>query len=176
MTTGSAPIDGSFAELYDELRRLAHGQLRRGGARPTLSTTAVVHEAYLKLAGAAPQWESHRHFLHLAARAMRQVIVDYARAQASGKRGGGMVRTDLADPQAPGELPIDELLAIENGLQQLERADRRLAEIVELRFFAGLTNGEIADALALSERSIERDWRRARVFLLATFRGPGPMP
>jgi RNA polymerase sigma factor (TIGR02999 family) len=164
--TSSAPVDGQFAELYHELRRLAHAQLRRGGPQPTLSTTAVVHEAYLKLAGADPRWQSHEHFLSLAARAMRQVVVDYARTQAREKRGGGLHRVELTDAPAPSRLPIDELLLIEDGLQKLEREDARLAQMIELRFFAGLGNGEIAAALAMSERSVERDWRRARAFLL----------
>jgi RNA polymerase sigma factor (TIGR02999 family) len=173
--TRSAPVDFSFAELYEELRRLAHAQLRRNVARPTLSTTAVVHEAYLKLAGAAARWESEQHFLSLAARAMRQVVVDYARAQATGKRGGGLHRVELADTPASAELPVDELLAIDRGLAELEQTDARLARLVELRFFAGLDNAEIATALALSERSVERDWRRARAFLLAALGAEPPV-
>jgi len=168
--TSSALVDGQFAELYHELRRLAHAQLR-GGQRPTLSTTAVVHEAYLKLAGGDPRWESEQHFLSLAARAMRQVVVDYARTQAREKRGGGFQRVALTDTPAPGELPVDELLAIEAALQRLERDEPRLAQMIELRFFAGLGNGEIASVLTLSERSVERDWRRARAFLLEALAG-----
>jgi RNA polymerase sigma factor (TIGR02999 family) len=171
MTDSSAPIHGSFAELYEELRRLAHLQLRRSGPRPTLSTTAVVHEAYVKLAGAQPRWQGDEHFLSLAARVMRQVVVDYARAQLTDKRGGELHRVDLADADRDRQVPIEELLAIDRALAQLEREDSRLAEIVSLRFFAGLTHAEIAEVLALSERSIERDWRRARVFLLATIGG-----
>ena len=168
MGQDAEPLDGSFAALYEELRRLAHGQLRRGGTRPTLSTTAVVHETYLKLAAASPHWQDHNHFLSLAARAMRQVVVDYARSQATVKRGSALHRVELSDTTPHGELPLDELLAIDRALERLEREDERLARMVELRFFAGLTHGEIASNLALSERSVERDWRRARAFLLAT--------
>ena len=169
-SSGARPVRGSFAQLYEELRRLAHLQLRRSGPRPTLNTTALVHEAYLKLAGAAAEWSGEEHFLSLAARVMRQVLVDYARAQATEKRGGELRRVELVDP-ADGALPLDELLAIDDALQRLEQADPRLAQIVLLRFFAGLTHAEIADVLSLSERSVERDWRKARVFLLADLGG-----
>jgi RNA polymerase sigma factor (TIGR02999 family) len=171
VTEAAAPVDGPFSSLYQELRRLAHAQLRRGG-EPTLGTTAVVHEAYLKLAAAEPQWQDRNHFLSLAARTMRQVIVDYARSQAAEKRGGGLRRVELT--QAPGvAVPLDELLAIDRGLELLERNDERLARLVEMRFFAGLTNAEIGGVLSLSERSVEREWRRARAFLLATFAAGG---
>ena len=174
MAQDGTPVDGSFAVLYEELRRLAHGQLGRGGSRPTLSTTAVVHETYLKLAAASPHWQDHNHFLSLAVRAMRQVVVDYARARATVKRGGDLHRVELSDSTPQGELPLEELLAIERGLELLEQEDERLARLVELRFFAGLTHGEIATALALSERSVERDWRRARAFLLAALSAEAP--
>jgi RNA polymerase sigma factor (TIGR02999 family) len=169
--TRTAAVDGPFATLYQELRRLAHAQLRRGGPHPTLSTTAVVHEAYLKLAVATSRWNNDEHFMCLAARAMRQVVVDYARSRATGKRGGDLQRVNLADTPAAQELPLEELLAIDRGLQRLEREDARLAALIELRFFAGLDNAEIADALALSLRSVARDWRRARAFLLEALAG-----
>jgi RNA polymerase sigma factor (TIGR02999 family) len=168
MSHGTAPLRGNFAELYEELRRLAHAQLRRGGTRPTLNTTAVVHEAYLKLAGATARWEGEEHFLSLAARVMRQVVVDYARAQSADKRGGERRRVPLGDPATDTELPIEELLDIDRSLVDLEQLDERLARIVNLRFFAGLNHAEIATVLRLSERTIESDWRRARVFLLSS--------
>jgi RNA polymerase sigma factor (TIGR02999 family) len=162
-----AAVDGSFAVLYGELHRLAHGQLWRAGGAATLNTTAVVHEAYLKLSAAEPRWNDRSHFLATAARVMRQVIIDYARAQATGKRGGELARVTLPEDVAAATHSLDELLAVDAGMRLLEETDARLARLVELRFFAGLTNAEIADVLALSERSVERDWRRARAFLVA---------
>jgi RNA polymerase sigma factor (TIGR02999 family) len=158
-------MDGSFTLLYQELRRVAHAQLRRGGPL-TLDTTAVVHEAYLKLSAGEPRWNDRRHFLSLAARAMRQVVVDYVRAQAAQKRGGELRRVELSEGMPQGGVPIDELLSIDSRLELLEKTDERLARLVEMRFFAGLSNAEIATVLCLSERSVERDWRRARAFLL----------
>jgi RNA polymerase sigma factor (TIGR02999 family) len=176
-----ASADGPFAALYPQLLRLARAQLRRAGGTPTLNTTAVVHEAYLKLAAAGAQWEDRVHFLSLAARIMRQVVIDYARARAADKRGGGLQHVELDESaHGGGELvggagapvTLDELLAIERGMGRLEEADPRLARLVELRFFAGLTHAEIAELQGLSERSIERDWRRARAILLAALVAP----
>lgn len=173
MSEPAPPVDGLFASLYHELRRLAHAQVR-GGAAPTLNTTALVHETYLKLAAADARWNDRTHFLSAAARAMRQVVIDYARTQGARKRGGDLVRVELAD--APGrEVPLDELLAIESALAELEQNDGRLARLVEMRFFAGLSNLEIAAALSLSERSVERDWRRARAFLVASLTSGSPL-
>jgi RNA polymerase sigma factor (TIGR02999 family) len=167
----AAALDGPFNSLYQELRRLAHAQLRRGHV-PTLSTTAVVHEAYLKLAAAEPRWGDRPHFLALAARVMRQVVIDYARTRSARKRGGDLRRVALAEQTPQAEPSIDDLLAIDAALVSLEKEDERLARLVELRFFAGLTHLEIAGVLALTERSVEREWRRARAFLLASL-GPG---
>jgi RNA polymerase sigma factor (TIGR02999 family) len=161
-------VDGPFASLYDELRRLAHAQLWRGGKSPTLNTTAVVHEAYLKLSAAEPRWNDRTHFLAVAARVMRQVVIDYARSQGASKRGGDLLRVTMTDHAPQPLASLDDLLAIDRGMELLERTDERLARLVEMRFFAGLTNAEIAGVLALSERSVERDWRRARAFLLAS--------
>lgn len=168
----SGPVAGQFAALYEELHRLAHGQLWHAGGVPTLNTTAVVHEAYLKLSAAGPQWNDRSHFLAMAARVMRQVVIDYARSQATEKRGGQFERVTLSDEVSQASISIEELLAVDRGMELLERMDERLARLVELRFFAGLTNAEIAAVLALSESSVERDWRRARAVLVANL-APG---
>jgi RNA polymerase sigma factor (TIGR02999 family) len=166
------PADALFDRLYDQLHRLAHAQLAaHGKAGATLNTTVLVHEAYLRLAGPAGFDAADRaHFFNLAARVMRHVIVDFARRRDADKRGGGAIKVDLdqiselAEPEAA--LP-SELLALDTALAELEKGSPDLGRLVELRFFAGLGLEEIAGLLGRSERSLKRDWRRARAFLLA---------
>jgi RNA polymerase sigma factor (TIGR02999 family) len=162
----NAPLDGSFGALYQELRRIAHAQLRRGDT-PTLNTTAVVHEAYIKLSAAGPQFADRTHFLAMAARVMRQVVLDYIRLYAAQKRGGDFRRVTMTEEMPQLEASLEDLLAVNDALELLERTDERLARLVEMRFFAGLSDAEIAAALSLSPRSVSRDWRRARAFLQA---------
>ncbi len=167
-----AVADDLFNRLYDQLHRLAHAQLAaHGKAGATLNTTVLVHEAYMRLAGPAGIDAADRaHFFNLAARVMRHVIVDFARRRDAEKRGGGIVKVDLdqiselAEPEAA--LP-SELLALDTALAELEKGSPDLGRLVELRFFAGLGLEEIATLLGRSERSLKRDWRRARAFLLA---------
>jgi RNA polymerase sigma factor (TIGR02999 family) len=167
-----AAADALFARLYDQLHGLARAQLiSRGRPGATLDTTALVHEAYLRLAEpAALTAEDRGHFFNLAARVMRHVIVDFARRRDADKRGGGARRVDLAEA---GELADPdrglsaELLALDGALAELERMSPDLGRLVELRFFAGLPLEEIALLTGRSERSLKRDWRRARAFLLA---------
>ncbi len=155
-----------FRLVYEELYRRAHFQRRDGPATPTLNTTALVHEAYLKLAGAGnPDWEDRRHFFRVAARAMRQILVDAARRRAAGKRGGGGPVLDLDAAEIGADTQADEILALEEALSRLEGMNPRLARVVELRFFAGLTVEETAEAMETSERTVKRDWRLARAFL-----------
>lgn len=171
-----AVADDLFNRLYDQLHRLAHAQLAaHGKAGATLNTTVLVHEAYLRLAGPAGIDAADRaHFFNLAARVMRHVIVDFARRRDADKRGGGAVKVELdqirelAEPEAA--LPA-ELLALDVALAELEQGSPDLARLVELRFFAGLGLEEIAGLLGRSERSLKRDWRRARAFLLARLNG-----
>lgn len=170
-----AASDAIFAQLYEQLHRLARAQLAaRGRPGATLDTTSLVHEAYLRLSPEALTAEDRAHFFNLAARVMRHVIVDFARRRDAGKRGGGAVKVDLeeagelAQPEAA--LPA-ELLALDHALSELERASADLARLVELRFFAGLPLEEISALLGRSERSLKRDWRRARAFLLAQMGG-----
>lgn len=159
-------LDRLFALLYADLRSRAHWQLESGGGGATLNTTALVHEAYLKLAGAAELDVADRsHFFRLAARAMRQVIVDRARRRLAEKRGGAARRVDL-DPEA---LAVDEsaadFLALDQALTRLESHDGELARIVDLRFFGGLSVEETARLLEMSERTVKRRWRTARAIL-----------
>ena len=165
-STGSAAYRQRFAELYSELQRLARRELA-GSRRNSLHTTVLVHEAYLKLDGQALDVSQRGSFLALAAKAMRHVLVDYLRAKGADKRGGDQVRvtlmTDIPLNEGNGEV---DLLDIEKGLEALEAVDPRLVTVVECRFYAGMEFQEIADHLGLAERTIHRDWRKARAFLL----------
>lgn len=157
-------LDRLFDLVYRELRHLARAQL--GGGGETLRTTALVHEAYLKIVqgkGATPQDRSH--FFAIAARAMRQILVDHSRRRQAQKRGAG-VRPEAFDEEKFGfGARQEEILAVDAALTRLEALDVRLARLVELRFYAGLSVEETASALEVSERTIKRDWRRARAFL-----------
>lgn len=161
-----------FALLYDELRRCARRQL--GGGGETLSTTALVHETFVKLVAADTlRLESRRQFMALAARAMRQVLVDHARRAGADKRGGGaaFVTLDERLPDTPRE--AGDVLALDRALGELERVDARAARVVQLHFFGGLTFTAIAELEGLNERTIKRDWQAARL-LLASAIGPPP--
>ncbi|HEY0512452.1 MAG TPA: ECF-type sigma factor [Thermoanaerobaculia bacterium] len=160
-----------FARLYADLKRLARAQLARGG-RPgdTLNTTVLVNEAYLRLAGGARLDALGRaHFFNLAARVMRNVVVDFARRRDADKRGAALRISwpEGHDPEAPSEGSELDLLALDNALARLQGESPRLARVVELRFFAGLSLDEIAGVLDVGERTLKRDWRKARAFLLA---------
>jgi RNA polymerase sigma factor (TIGR02999 family) len=164
-----------FAVLYQELRRLARAQLRRRGRRDSLATTGLVHEAYLKLADQTRlDLRDRGHFLALAARAMRQIVVDHARRRAAGKRGGAAVLATLDEDAVAAEARADEIVALDAALSRLEALDERLSRIVEMRFFGGLSVEETAQALGLSERTVKRDWQKARAFLYAELHEPPP--
>jgi RNA polymerase sigma factor (TIGR02999 family) len=150
-------------QVYDQLRRIAHAQLSRRSPGQTLNTTAVVHEAYLKLARAADaSWGSRAHFMALAARVMRQVIVDYARERQARKRGGGQPPLALDETLIAAEAQAERLVALD---QALERLGGRLVRVVECRFFAGLSEAETAAALDVSLRTVQRDWEQAKAWL-----------
>ena len=156
-------LDRLFPVVYDELRRIAGAQLRRERAPHTLDATALVHEAYLRLAGQAPADPRDRsHFLGIAARAMRQVLVDHARRRAAAKRGGSWERTSITGKGIPDGMDLDGLLALDEALERLEERQRR---IVEMRFFGGMTEEETAEALGLSSRTVQRDWLKARAWI-----------
>jgi RNA polymerase sigma factor (TIGR02999 family) len=166
--------DALFPIVYRELRQLARGQRRRLRAGATLNTTAVVHEAYLKLVD-APQVSvrDRQHFLALAARAMRQILVDHARRRRASKRGADAHHTDLDGREIVAESKALDVLALEDALNELGALEARLVQIVELRFFAGLSVDETAEALGLAPRTVDRDWRRARAFLHHELRSAG---
>jgi RNA polymerase sigma factor (TIGR02999 family) len=166
----AAAFDRAFAGVYDELHRLA-ARVRGGRASDTLGATALVHEAYLKLAPAAqPAWEGRRHFLRVAARAMRQVLVGAARERQADKRGGGDFAVTLDEAAHAAPVRADELLALDEALTRLARLDERQARVVELRYFAGLTAEETAEALEVSVPTVQRDWRAARAWLAVELR------
>lgn len=159
-------VDRLFPLVYDELRRLAHLQRRRLRPGQTLNTTALVHEAYLKLVDQTRTgWNDRAHFLAVCARAMRQIVLNYARRQSAQKRGGG--RRPL--PLDEARLPLDEragvLVALDEALTRLTKRDVRMGHVVECRFFGGLTEKEIGHVLDISERTVRRDWRKARRWL-----------
>jgi RNA polymerase sigma factor (TIGR02999 family) len=169
-------VDRLFESLYAELRRVAHRQLGRG--RPAaLDTTTVVHEVYVKLMEGRPvQVQDRGHFMALAARAMRQVIVDEARRRGTRKRGGDLAETLLDERDAPRRAPVEQLLVIDESLTKLDALDPRLARVVEWRFFGGMTDEEIAEALGVTARTVRRDWRLARAFLFREIAGPEAPP
>jgi RNA polymerase sigma factor (TIGR02999 family) len=150
--------------LYQDLRRLARRQLRRGRGGGTLNTTALVHEAYLKVAG-KDDWESRSHFLAVASMAMRQVMVNLARDRSAQKRGGGERPETLDEAEVMAREQAAEVLAVDAALGRLKEIDERLCRLVECRFFAGLTEEETAAALEVSPRTVQRDWVRARGWL-----------
>ena len=152
--------------VYGELRQLARARMAKTPPGQTLQPTALVHEAYLRLIGADdPGWNSRGHFFAAAGQAMRQILVDQARRKGSLKRGGGRQRLDVDDVEPAIESPSDDILALEEALTHLEQDDPRKAEVVNLRYFAGLTVEETAAALDISVTTVEREWRFARVRL-----------
>ena len=163
----SAAADRAFALLYEDLRRLARAKLRHHQPMTLLDTTSLVHEVYLKLTAQAalPVTDRH-HFFAYASRVMRSVIVDLARARQAERRGGSAehveLDTDIADSVAA---PEDEVLRVHEALQTLAQADEQLARVVEMRYFGGMTEVEIAQALDSSERTVRRQWEKARLLL-----------
>jgi RNA polymerase sigma factor (TIGR02999 family) len=152
--------------VYGELRAIARRNLASGGRDATLDTSALVHDAYLKLFDRSQlDWQDRRHFFSVAAIAMRQIIVDRARKRATRKRGGGLQRVDLDAANLAVDDQADEILALNEALARLAQIDERLGRIVELRFFGGLSVEEVAEVMEMSERTVKRDWRKARALL-----------
>ncbi len=158
-------LDELFTLVYDQLKRQARRHLQGARGR-TLNTTALVHEAWLKLAAnETPDWEHRRHFFCVAARAMRQIVIDRARRRRAAKREGRLERVDLEERDLAVDAQAEQLFSLDAALRKLEATDPRLGQLVELRFFAGLSVEDTAEALGVSDRTVKRDWRLARAFL-----------
>jgi RNA polymerase sigma factor (TIGR02999 family) len=163
---GAEAVTAVFPLVYEELRRLAHRALSHERPDHTLSTTALVHEAYVKLSGLDRiRWKNRSHFLATSAQAMRRVLVNHARKRRSQKRGGGQPLVPLADGLAAAQEAPDELISLDEALHKLEAMNARQCRIVECRFFAGLSVADTAEALDVSEATVKRDWTLARAWL-----------
>jgi len=168
--------DAALAELtplvYEDLRRLAHHYME--GQRPnhTLQTTALVNEAYLRLADQTnPSWQNRAHFFAVAARAMRQIVVDYARSQRSQKRGGGALKVELDEVAIVSPEQSQEIVDLHEALERLATLDSRKAQVVELKYFGGLNYDEMAEVLKISRVTVRRDWEFARLWLYTELQG-----
>ncbi|HSQ28899.1 MAG TPA: ECF-type sigma factor [Gemmatimonadaceae bacterium] len=156
-----------YRRAYDELKRMASRHLRSADGSATLSTTELVHESYLKLQrGSSTDWQGRAHFFGAASRAMRQVLVDFARRRAATKRGGDVTHLSLGEVSGELQIELDEILALDEALDRLGAVDERLRQIVELRFFGGFSQQEVSEMLGVTPRTVERNWLKARLFLL----------
>ncbi len=159
-------FDRLLPAVYEGMREMADRQLRRERPGHTLHPTALVHEAYLKMVDQAKvPWEGRAHFYGIAARAMRQILIDHARRNSAEKRGGGWERTELKADGIGFDMANEDLLALDEALDRLDALSSRLREIVEYRFFAGMTEPEIAEILGVTDRTVQRDWAKARAWL-----------
>jgi RNA polymerase sigma factor (TIGR02999 family) len=170
LTRWSQGDDAALAELtplvYGELRRLAHRYMNTERTEHTLQTTALVNEAYLRLADQTnPRWQNRAHFFAVAARAMRQILVSYARSQRSQKRGGGAFKMELDEAALVSPEESKEIIYLHEALERLATLDSRKAQVVELKYFGGLTYDEIAEVLKISQVTVRRDWEFARLWL-----------
>lgn len=162
--------------VYNELHRLAQAYMRRERPDHTLQATALINEAYLRLIGEDVDWNSRAHFIGLAAHVMRQVLVDYARAHAAQRRAGGLRRVEMEDQLAIAPERLDEVVWLDEALGRLAAENPRQAQVVELRYFGGLSVEEIAGILAVSPRSVKRDWSLARIWLYRHLHPGEPVP
>ena len=154
--------------VYGELHRIAAREMRREHGEHTLQTTAVVHEAYLRICRSEPiDWKDRAHFYAVAAQQLRRVLVDHARRVQSEKRGGGIIKAPLWDSDGPAIYPDDRVLAVDQALGRLETLDPRAAKVVELRYFGGLSDAESAEVLRISVATLKRDWQFAKSWLTA---------
>jgi RNA polymerase sigma factor (TIGR02999 family) len=158
-------LDELVAAIYPELKRLAHFQIAGERAGHTLNTTAIVHEAYVRLAAGEGNWSDRAHFLRAAATVMRHLLVDHARRRSADKRGGGVAPVTLdvgIHSEADDSVAV---IALDDAIREIAKIDPRLERIIECRYFAGLSVAETAEALEMKTRTVERDWQRARAYL-----------
>lgn len=158
--------------VYDELRRLAAARMAQEAAGHTLQPTALVHEAWLRLIGANPQsWQNRAHFFGAAAEAMRRILIERARRKSRIKRGSGQALLDIADLDVAAAMPDDKVLLVDEALDQLKAEDPEKARVVMLKFFAGLTNEQVAELLNMNERTVRRQWNFAKAWLFERISG-----
>lgn len=164
-----AALQKLFEVAYEDLRALAHARLRKGGRNTVLDTTALVHESYLRFANAGRlSLADRQHFLRYAAHVMRSVVVDLVRRRSAERRGGGAQKVTFeTDVDAGTDAGAEEILRVHEALEELARLDARIVQVVEMRYFAGLTEPEIAEVLGVNERTVRRDWEKARLLLAA---------
>ncbi|GAB5518146.1 MAG: ECF-type sigma factor [Rhodothermales bacterium] len=168
-------IDAIFPLVYEQLRLIAHRQMQGERFDHTLSTTGLVHEAYLKFSDLdAVDWQDRAHFFALAARAMRQILIDYARTRNAQKRKGQHPHVPLDSAVVMADRRADELLALDDALAELESWNPRMAQVVECRFFGGYTQEETARILGVTDRTVRREWTRAKVYLYRTMHPTDP--
>jgi RNA polymerase sigma factor (TIGR02999 family) len=171
MRSGDATAEQSlFPLVYHELHRLAQSYMRRERPDHTLQATALINEAYLKLAGGEVDWKNRQHFIGVAAQVMRHVLVDHARAHNADMRGGALRRVDLDEGLMLSSARVDEVLLLDEALERLASKNARQARVVELHYFGGLSMTQIAALLHISERSVKRDWSLARIWLFENLR------
>ena len=166
-------LDRLVTEIYPDLKKLAHFQLARERPGHTLNTTAIVHEAFVRLAVGGGSWTDRQHFLRAAATVMRHLLVDYARKRNADKRGAGVAPVTLQHERLSSDDDTVAVLALDAAIKDIVAIDPRLEQIIECRYFAGLTVRETADALGMSARSVERDWQRARGYLVTALETRG---
>ncbi|MDT8436341.1 MAG: sigma-70 family RNA polymerase sigma factor [Gemmatimonadota bacterium] len=168
-------MDDLVPLLYKELRSIAHRHLRGEDTGHTLCTTALVHEAYLRMVDVRRiEWRDRTHFLAMSSRMMRRILMNYARSRKREKRGGDRTRVQMGDCDAPFETDLENLLSLDEALSRLEAVNERRCRVVEFRFFAGLDITETAEALGVSEGTVKRDWRLARIWLNRELGAAGP--
>ena len=163
-------VDALFPIVYAEMRRLSASYLRRERPGHTLQSTALVHEAYLRLIDQKVSWQSRAHFMGIAAQIMRRILLDHAKGKAAAKRGGGEIALELDESSIGGKVRDVNLIALDDALLELEKIDPIRSRIVEMRFFGGLSNAEAAEVLGVSTATVQRQWAGARAWLFHTMK------